>query len=223
MPRALKNGSRPESLSIQAHSALEELIVTLKLPPGSLWTEVELCEMIGIGRTPVHEAVQRLASQHLVSVIRRHGLMISKVNIEEQLLVLEILRELERLIVTKATRRITESEKKELVRLAEGMMQASKDNDLKRFLHENYITKKFIAECARNPFAAEAIAPLLTLSLRFYHIHYQPFNDLSQVANFHNDEIKAILAGDEILAARASDKVIDNTEAFTRYIFMKRL
>jgi biotin operon repressor len=68
------------SLSDQAFSALEEMIVTLKLPPGSLWSEAMLSESLGIGRTPVREAVQRLAEYHLVLIIKRHGIRIAEVN-----------------------------------------------------------------------------------------------------------------------------------------------
>src|SRR4051794_13307224 len=70
-----------------AHSKLEELIVTLELSPGSLWSEVMLSERIGIGRTPVREAVQRLAWERLVTIIRRHGIKISEIDVHEQMLV----------------------------------------------------------------------------------------------------------------------------------------
>ena len=53
---------------------LEEMIVTLQLPPGSLWSEATLSESLGIGRTPVREALQRLAEYHMVIVLRRHGI-----------------------------------------------------------------------------------------------------------------------------------------------------
>ena len=93
------------SLSDQAFGALEEMIVTLKLPPGSLWSEATLSESLGIGRTPVREAVQRLAEYHLVIIMKRHGIRIAEVNEQEQLLVLETRRELERSIATRAARR----------------------------------------------------------------------------------------------------------------------
>jgi len=216
-----KNGGKAKSLAEQAHGALEDLIVTLQLPPGSLWTEIELCERIGIGRTPVHEAVQKLASQHLITVMRRHGLMISNVNIEEQLLVLETRRELDRLISARAARRISEEEKKDLLKQAAKMMQASAQGDTQDFLRRHFAIKKFTAQCARNPFAADAIAPLLILSLRFYYIYHNRIGDSSVVANLHYDVVKAIVAGDEELAAKASEAVADYNEKFTRDIFLQ--
>src|SRR6187399_1636009 len=112
------------SLSDQAFSALEEMIVTLKLPPGSLWSEAMLSESLGIGRTPVREAVQRLAEYHLVIIMKRHGIRIAEVNEQEQLLVLETRRELERSIATRAARRASTEEKKTMAAMAQALLKA---------------------------------------------------------------------------------------------------
>jgi DNA-binding GntR family transcriptional regulator len=56
------------TLRAQAYRALEEAIVTQSLRPGSKVTEVELSNRLGIGRTPIREALQRLAREGLVSV-----------------------------------------------------------------------------------------------------------------------------------------------------------
>ena len=51
------------SLTDRAYGALEELIVTLKLAPGSAVSEAELSERLGIGRTPIREALARVKSE----------------------------------------------------------------------------------------------------------------------------------------------------------------
>ena len=56
-----------QGLSDQARTRLEEMIVSLELPPGSIWSEADLSAKLGIGRTPVREALQRLESDHLVT------------------------------------------------------------------------------------------------------------------------------------------------------------
>ena len=208
------------TLAEQAHKKLEELIVTLELSPGSIWTEVELCEIIKIGRTPVHEAVQKLAADHLVTVMRRHGVMISNVNVEEQLLVLEARRELERLVAVKAARRISESERKELLALGQSVVTACEQGDVQLYLRRNTAVKNYIAEKSKNYFAANALAPLVVLSWRFYFIHHKEFDDLVKVGNLHFDVVKAVVAGDEQTAAAAVDAVMDYTEGFTRDVFL---
>jgi DNA-binding GntR family transcriptional regulator len=95
---ARESKPRPDRLADIAHSKLEELIVTLELAPGSLWSEAMLSDRIGIGRTPVREAVQRLAWEQLLTIIRRHGIRISDIDPHEQMLVLELRKEFEPLV-----------------------------------------------------------------------------------------------------------------------------
>ena len=139
------------SLSDQAFSALEEMIVTLQLPPGSLWSEAMLSESIGIGRTPVREAVQRLAEYHLVVIMKRHGIRIAEVNEQEQLLVLETRRELERLIATRAARRASVEDKKTLASMAQALLKAGKAGDVVEMLRQYFVAKTFTAELLGQP------------------------------------------------------------------------
>src|SRR6185369_12391582 len=105
-------------LSDQARARLEEMIVSLDLPPGSMWSEAELSAKLGIGRTPVREALQRLEGDHLVRILRRHGAQITEINVVEQLLLLELRRELDRSIAKHAARRSTAQERAQLLKMA---------------------------------------------------------------------------------------------------------
>ncbi|MBT3602137.1 MAG: GntR family transcriptional regulator, partial [Candidatus Latescibacteria bacterium] len=67
--RPLPSDISGESLSNKAYHLIEEMIVTLVLPPGSNVTEKDLSEKLGIGRTPIREALQRLATEHLVIAV----------------------------------------------------------------------------------------------------------------------------------------------------------
>ncbi len=152
---------------------LEEMIVTLQLPPGSLWSESMLSESLGIGRTPVREALQRLAEYHMVEILRRHGIRIAEVNEHEQLLVLETRRELERLIAARAARRASAAEKQTLAAMAQALLAAGKAGDVVELLRQYFVAKSFMARCAGNRFSEQAIAPLYTLSRRFYFMHHR--------------------------------------------------
>ena len=209
------------SLSDQAFSALEEMIVTLKLPPGSLWSEATLSESLGIGRTPVREAVQRLAEYHLVLIMKRHGIRIAEVNEQEQLLVLETRRELERLIATRAARRASAEDKKTLASMAQALLKAGKAGDVVEMLRQYFVAKTFTASCSGNRFTAQAIAPLYTLSRRFYFMHHKELNDLSEVARLHADLLRAIATGDEQAAATACERQIDYAAGFAKRIITR--
>src|SRR5262249_44464891 len=94
-----------ESLTEKAYRQIEELIVTLQIPPGTVVSEAQLSERLAIGRTPIREALQRLARERLVVVLPRRGIMVSEINVRTQLRLLEVRRELERLIARSAARR----------------------------------------------------------------------------------------------------------------------
>lgn len=208
-------------LGDQAYAALEELIVTAALPPGSLWSEATLSERTGIGRTPVREALQRLASDHLVTLLRRHGIKITDVLVAEQLLVLDARRELERLVSVHAARRANHAERAAHMRSAEELREAGAKRDPILYLRVHFALKKFTSSCARNPFAARALSPLHALSRRFFYIHRERFGDLAEVSAVHSDLAEAIGRGDEAGASARCDAMTDYAVAFTRRIILE--
>ena len=74
------------------------MIATLELPPGAVLSEAQLIEALDIGRTPIREALQRLAVEGLVEILPRKGILVSDTNPQKQLLILEVRRELDRLM-----------------------------------------------------------------------------------------------------------------------------
>src|SRR5205085_12697101 len=106
-----RSGGSINSLTELAYVHLEELIVTLKLAPGRVVSEGELSTLTGIGRTPIREALQRLAREKLVSILPRRGIVVPEINVGSQLKLLEVRRELERLIARSAARRATDAER----------------------------------------------------------------------------------------------------------------
>jgi DNA-binding GntR family transcriptional regulator len=204
-------------LSEQARARLEEMIVSLELAPGSIWSEAELSAKLGIGRTPVREALQRLEGDHLVRILRRHGAQITEINVVEQLLLLELRRDLDRSIASHAARRSTAQERAQLLKMAERLESRTADgDDILPYLHDHYELKNFMAECARNPFVARAVMPCYAMSRRFYYLHHRQARDLATATRHHSAVIRAVATGDEKRAADASDRLMDYVEEFTR-------
>lgn len=202
-------------LADKARLAIEEMIVTLELPPGSVWSEADLSARLGIGRTPVREALQRLESEHLVEIVPRFGARVTQIDVMQQLLLVEMRRELERLVAVSAARRSTAEERRELLRMA-GELEAFAEGDVLPYLRLHYSVKTYMAACARNPFLARAIAPCYALSRRFYYLHYRQVHDVPVAAQTHVDVIRAVVVGDEAAAAAASDRMMDYVERITR-------
>src|SRR5436305_13711508 len=86
-----------QSLTELAYLDLEEMIVTLKLPPGTAVSESELSQRLRIGRTPIREALQRLARERLIVILPRRGILVPEINVKRQLRLLAVRREVERL------------------------------------------------------------------------------------------------------------------------------
>src|SRR6201996_9226828 len=104
----LPNDDEPlhtETLTEKAYRALEEEIVTLRIPPGTVVSEAMLSRRLGVGRTPVREALQRLAREWLVVILPRRGIVVSEIDPVRQLRLLEARREIERFLARTAARR----------------------------------------------------------------------------------------------------------------------
>ena len=125
-PNFRRRGGAAESdldatLTEQAYRAIEEAIVTLSLRPGEVVSEAQLSTRSGFGRTPVREALQRLARERLVRILPRRGIVVAAVDIREQLRLLEVRREIERLTARAAARRADAAQRERLRAIAEAM------------------------------------------------------------------------------------------------------
>ena len=204
------------SLTDRAYAEIEEMIVTLRLAPGSAVSESELSELLGIGRTPIREALQRLARERLVAIFPRRGIFVTDINVTSQLRLLEVRRELERLIARSAARRATAEERERFRALAAAFESAAKANDDVTFMRIDRDFNVLCSAAAHNEFAANAMSLMHSLSRRFWYLHYKQAADMPLTAKLHADIARTIAAGDEERAAKASDRLLNLIEKFTR-------
>jgi DNA-binding GntR family transcriptional regulator len=207
-------------LTEQAYRELEERIVTLRLKPGEFLSEYALAESLGIGRTPIREALQRLAREGLVVILPRKGILVSETDPRKQLLVLEVRRELERLLSRAGAQRASEEQRQRFREIADGMDRAAKTNDDMVFMRFDHELNLLISAAAHNDYATRAMRSLHGHSRRFWYLHYKQAADLPLCARLHANQARAIADGDTRHAAEASDRLIDYTETFTRATLM---
>jgi len=203
------------SLSEKAYRRLEEMIVTLELQPGSVVTEGDLGTLLGIGRTPLREAIQRLAVQRLVATLPRRGLVVSEINLTDHFGVLETRKVLDRLIAMGAARRATPQQRTGLNQYKALMGKAARTDDLTEFMRLDQEFDQLLAEASHNHAARNAIAPL--------HIHCRRFwcanrhqGDLARAGKLHEALITAVVDGNEERSGDASDDLLQYLEDFTR-------
>ena len=205
-----------QSLTEVAYRRLEEMMVTLQLAPGSGVSEAELSRKLGIGRTPIREALQRLARERLVVILPRRGIVVSEINALTQLHLIETRRELERLLSRRAAKRASEAERARFRAIAAGMARAAAEEDDIAFMRLDQAFNILVTEAARNEFAAGAMTLMHGLSRRYWYHHYKQVADLPLSARLHGAVAEAIAAGDEVKAAEGSDRLMDYIESFTR-------
>lgn len=205
-----------ESLTDKAYKALEEMIVTLRLEPGAVLSELELGQQLQIGRTPIREALHRLSRESLVLILPRKGILVTEINPSKQLLVLEVRRELERLMARTAAARSTVDERKVFRRIAKGMQVAAGKNDDMKFMRHDNELNVLIAEASHNEYAARANQATQGLSRRYWYVHYKQAGDMPRMAKLHASLAEYIADNDPQGAADASDRLIDYVESFTR-------
>ncbi len=207
---------RQTSLTDVAYLQLEELIVTLQIEPGTAVSEAMLSEKLGIGRTPIREALQRLSREYLVVALPQRGYLVSQIDVRMQLRLLETRREVERLVARSAARRATLEEQERFGELAQIFEQAAADNDAAGFIRADREFNELCLQAARNEFAAGAMAPMNALSRRFWYMHWRQAADLAETARAHAALARAISLRDEDAAANALDALLDGILAFTK-------
>ena len=207
-----------ETLTDKAYRALEEEIVTLRIPPGTVVSEAILSRRLGVGRTPVREALQRLAREWLVVILPRRGVVVSEIDPVRQLRLLEVRLEIERLLARSAARRAAPVQRVQFRAIAEGMDAAAEDEDDIAFMRLDQEFNLLVLEAAGNEFAASAMSLMNGLSRRFWYAHHKQEADLKLAARLHAAIARGIADGDQDAAGQASDALVAYIQAIARAI-----
>ncbi len=205
----------PESLSDQAYELVERMIVTLELPPGSVFSEGQLSQRVGIGRTPLREALQRLSGDRLVIAVPRRGILVTEINVAEYLSLLETRMVLDKLIAEQAARRATPEERGELRALSISIVKASLHENSDAFMKYDKAFDRILEKASRNPYAYQAVSPLHAHCRRFWSVH-QHHGSLFKSAELHATLMTSVADGDAIGSGEASDALLSYLISFTR-------
>jgi DNA-binding GntR family transcriptional regulator len=209
-------GDGDPSLVRQAYVRIEELIVTMQLAPGQIVSENMLSALLGLGRTPVREALQQLAREGLVVILPKRGIVVSEIDVRKQLRLLELRRYVERCVVSVAARRADEAQRERFASLADEMARVGKANDGNAFLALDAEFNQLLLAAARNEYATASMKLMQGLARRFWFAHYRTSADLPETVRLHAGIARAIAKRDEADAVKWLDLLLDNVEAFTR-------
>jgi DNA-binding GntR family transcriptional regulator len=200
-----------------AYDAIETLIATLQLEPGSAVVEADLVQRTGLGRTPVREALLRMVSAGLIEQEPRRGLRVSVVALADHLDLIQTRRVLEQLIAGCAARRATPAQRQGIVALAGDMIRAAEGGDLDEYMHADQRLDHACHDACRNRSAVAAVVPLIIQCRRFWYA-YQHEGDIVEGARRHMAMAEGISTGDAQAAAAGANALMEYLEAFTRKV-----
>jgi DNA-binding GntR family transcriptional regulator len=195
-----------------AYLALEHLIVTLALKPGALVTEKQLIELAGHGRTPVREAIQKLAWQGLITIRPRVGLQVAEISPDDHANVMQVRRELEPLAAALTAEHADRQQRAALVECARMMSDCAITGDLAGFFAADKNFDEILEDACPNEFITAALAPVQTHSRRLWYSSASPAR-MDRSISLHVSVIRAIQQAKPIEAAAAMAALIDYLSA----------
>ena len=194
-----------------AYQRIEDLLVHCVLKPGRFLTVQELQDATGLGRTPVHNAVNQFAADTLILIRPRHGLQIAPIDLARERLLLELRRDLERFVVRLASERATLSHRNQ-ARHIERALRDNRDRlTLEEFNKLDWRIDALLLEASGEPFLLHTLRPLHTIYRRIgfiYHRYAPGHSDLSGTVDGHIAILAALAEGDSGRAIAASDKLM---------------
>lgn len=204
-----------------AFTKLQQMIEEGGLPSGSMISERALMEVTGLGRTPVREAVQKLARSSMVRVHPSKGIEVPADSVENQLSRLEVRRPMEVLAVGLACMRATQ---RDLEKISEMAARLNGDFVLKDYNETVRQTHDLIIDAAHNPYIETLMAPLQALSRRFWMTHIRDEKvDIDRGKTLHREILEAISLRDGNKGEEASLALNDYLVDFALQIIGRRV
>jgi DNA-binding GntR family transcriptional regulator len=160
------------SAALGAYLRLRELIVTLQVPPGSTIHEAQLGRQLGVGRTPVREALQRLAHDGMLHIYPRRAMVVAKLGLAEIRQLFEVRLALEPSAAGLAADRRPESDLARLRALAEEASSGRANGDAAAFLRADQAFHRAVAQSAQNALLFSYIDHVQRLNLWLWNVYF---------------------------------------------------
>lgn len=199
------------NLSDMAYDRLEEMIITCELKPGLLLSIQDLQEMTGMGRTPIHQAVSRLAADTLITIRPRHGLQVAPISLARERTLLRLRRDMERFVVRLAAERSGPAHRSQLLHIIRVLHDEGERMTIGAFNQLDRRIDQLLGAVVGEPFLEQTLRPLHTIFRRIgwlYHTRVSPGEGLGRTVRCHLAILDAVAGGRVEDAVAASDGLI---------------
>jgi DNA-binding GntR family transcriptional regulator len=188
--------AQASSHSSEAYRLLKDKIIRLELPPATVIDEAGLMAELELGRTPIREALQRLALENLVVILPRRGTIVADLNMSDLQKIFEIRVDLELLSVRLAAQRATPAQIAAMETLfadADALLHPGDNYQLIQLDHEAH---RLLAQAAHNEFLEETLDRLYNHVLRLWYVSLHRVQRLREALEEHREIIARVKAGD---------------------------
>ena len=192
---ALAYPDAARSQSQDAYLRIREKIVSLDLTPGSVVQEAQLRKELAIGRTPIREALQRLADEKLVRSVPHRGTFVTDVNISDLAWITEVRVVLEAHAARLAAERTTAADREAMAKLLQ-VLEAGGPTDQRELMRLDRQVHAQVYRAARNHFLESTLERYFSLSLRLWFLVLDREVRLHDAVDEHVELLRALLAGD---------------------------
>ncbi|MFI0780484.1 GntR family transcriptional regulator [Streptomyces sp. NPDC021212] len=204
------------SLAERAYRAIRDRLVMLEIRPGAPINEDQLAQSLGVGRTPVREALKRLQYERLITTYPRRGTFATEVNITDLAHISEVRQELEPLAAGQAARRATATDRATLMAaLRELESVHSRRPEADELMRLDLSVHRAIYAATHNPYLEDTLVRHDNLATRIWCLFIERLSDMAGHIEEHGPLIEAIVAGDPEKAAQLAR---DHVEGFERAI-----
>lgn len=208
------------SLANLAYQQIKDQLILLDIRPGDPINDVALAAELGVGRTPVREALKRLETDHLVVSYPRRGTFATVVDVTELGAISDIRQLLEPHAARRAAERATAAERTEMRVTAAAVRNLQViDGDRTTFINEDLAIHKLIYRATGNPHLEDVLIRYDNLATRIWCLVIDQLPDLAEHVRGHSTLLEAVAAGDGDTAARlALEHVVGFEQAIRRVL-----
>jgi DNA-binding GntR family transcriptional regulator len=199
----------------RAYLELRDRIVTLRLAPGTVLREDELMREMELGRTPLREAVKRLALEGLVAVQPRRGTFVSHVDAADIVNITEVRAELEGFAASLAALRMDADARAAAESLLSEVEELNRPGDQEWLMRFDERIHRFTWEATGNPHLVDTLERYFTHSLRIWYLVLDRVPGLGHAVHDQTHLLEALLDRD---GNRARNVMREHVLAFQREI-----
>ena len=207
--RATTDGMN-QSLSEQAYAAIKQRIITLRFGPGTYLNVAAIAELLGIGRTPVHQAVRRLAHEGMIEIMPRKGMIVKPVSLHDVMAIAEVRLVNEPYCVRLAAENAKRQDITALERILRRAGRAAEAGDTEAMMLADRDFHCAISGIAGNQILADILRNLHERSLRFWFISLHQSSHQQEVDREHASILRAIKDHDADAAEQAMRRHIES-------------